>query len=504
MKRDGERPLPHLHGAAHAQRRRHLQIHQMTAGAWDDINPIYVPGRPHRLRHQPDVHGDGHARRRVRARTRGAAARDDHASTAATRTATSSRRTSRTPSRRSSATTGASASRSGSTSARQRREASRRQPRRHAESRDRRPARQAGQRALHGERALAERDDRHRHRARPNDPRRARSSRSTRETTTIPSASTPMRTQTAGPAGHACLDEENVTFKLLTPNVPTDGSDPSPVGRYREPSVLPGRAHSRVVGAWAGQRRERAVADAARLRDLRLRPGDAARISSIYNDRTTWDLNALAVAPRAEPPVIAQLQYIQDSTDPGPHRLGRRHARRASTRRSTARSSTTCRSAQALSRAPSRCASSRASRARPVKGVIDVRSHDVRGRRRSRRGSGLRRRKLARERPAVPPDAPPADRQVRPRDPQSAALDPGHARRRSPLRRLPRVAHRPGRARRSARTRRVAEQQRRRQTFTEAIAQTAPSTPGTRRCSRSSTAKCARLPQQLHDHATTR
>ena len=55
--------------------------------------------------------------------------------------------------------------------------------------------------------------------------------------------------------------------------------------------------------------------------------------------------------------------------------------------------------------------------------------------------------------PAVHPDAPPADRQVRHGHPQPAPLDPGHARRGSPLRRLPRVAHRAGRAGASARTR---------------------------------------------------
>ena len=54
-----------------------FEIHQKTGGDHDDINPIYLAGRPHRVRDERDVHGDGHARRRVRARPRRHAARDD-------------------------------------------------------------------------------------------------------------------------------------------------------------------------------------------------------------------------------------------------------------------------------------------------------------------------------------------------------------------------------------------------------------------------------------------
>src|SRR5208282_3416612 len=36
----------------------------------------------------------------------------------------------------------------------------------------------------------------------------------------------------------------------------------------------------------------------------------------VYNDRTTWDLNALAVVVRAEPPVITTNQNKQDETIP--------------------------------------------------------------------------------------------------------------------------------------------------------------------------------------------
>ena len=101
---------------------------------------------------------------------------------------------------------------------------------------------------------------------------------------------------------------------MLTPNVPT-GSDPSPVGRYREPSVLP---DGRIIVSWAGG----PVND---MNEQSLTPPDfgiyiydpaSGQNQLVYNDRTTWDLNAIAVAPRTEPPVIGNSQHQQDSTIP--------------------------------------------------------------------------------------------------------------------------------------------------------------------------------------------
>ncbi len=114
--------------------------------------------------------------------------------------------------------------------------------------------------------------------------------------------------------GHACLDEENVHYTVLTPYVPTTG-EASAVGRYREPSVLP---DGRILTSWA----DGPVND---LNEQSLTPPDfgiyiydtaSGNNQLVYNDRTTWDLNAIAVAPRAEPPVIAANQYKQDSTIP--------------------------------------------------------------------------------------------------------------------------------------------------------------------------------------------
>jgi hypothetical protein len=119
---------------------------------------------------------------------------------------------------------------------------------------------------------------------------------------------------TASTGTHACLDEEHALFNILTPNVPT-GSDPSPVGRYREPSVLP---NGGILTSWA----DGPVND---MNEQSLTPPDfgiyvynttTGQNELVYNDRTAWDLNALAVVPRTEPPVVANLQNVQNSTIP--------------------------------------------------------------------------------------------------------------------------------------------------------------------------------------------
>jgi hypothetical protein len=112
--------------------------------------------------------------------------------------------------------------------------------------------------------------------------------------------------------GHQCLNEEDARYTVLTPNVPT-GTDPSPVGRYREPSVLP---DGRILTSWA----DGPVSD---LNEQSATPPDfgiyvfdqkTGQNQLVYNDRATWDLNALAVVTRAEPPVIGNIQRVQDST----------------------------------------------------------------------------------------------------------------------------------------------------------------------------------------------
>lgn len=123
----------------------------------------------------------------------------------------------------------------------------------------------------------------------------------------------------ANQAGHACLDEENAKFEILTPDVPT-GNGPSPVGRYREPSMLP---DGRILVSWA----DGPVND---LSEQSITPPDfgvyiydpaTKKNQLVYNDRKTWALGAVAVTPRAEPPVIGDL--VSKNQDPGtPVRIG--------------------------------------------------------------------------------------------------------------------------------------------------------------------------------------
>jgi hypothetical protein len=121
-------------------------------------------------------------------------------------------------------------------------------------------------------------------------------------------------TDGADTTGHACVDEENAQFTVLTPDVPT-GNGPSPVGRYREPSMLP---DGRILTSWA----DGPVND---LSEQSITPPDFGiyvydtgtnKNQLIYNDRNTWDLNALPIAARTEPPVIGDLQRAPDATQP--------------------------------------------------------------------------------------------------------------------------------------------------------------------------------------------
>ncbi len=115
--------------------------------------------------------------------------------------------------------------------------------------------------------------------------------------------------------GHACIDEENVQFQVITPNVPTDEST-SPAGRYREPSVLP---DGQILTSWADGPVNDLNEQSATAPDFGIYVFNQATQTNelIYNDRNTWDLNALAVAPRVEPPVISDLQNQPNATLPG-------------------------------------------------------------------------------------------------------------------------------------------------------------------------------------------
>jgi hypothetical protein len=117
--------------------------------------------------------------------------------------------------------------------------------------------------------------------------------------------------------GHACLDEENASFEVLTPDVPT-GSDPSVAGRYREPSLLP---DGRILVSWApgtvNDQNESNLTPPAF--GIWIYDPATGKNELVYDDKsghTVWNLNALAVVPHAMPPVIANTQHMQDSTIP--------------------------------------------------------------------------------------------------------------------------------------------------------------------------------------------
>jgi hypothetical protein len=119
--------------------------------------------------------------------------------------------------------------------------------------------------------------------------------------------------------GRPCVDEENVTYTILTPEVPTS-SGPSPVGRYREPAALP---DGRILVSWA----DGPVND---LSEQSITPPDfgvyifdpvSKKNQLIYNDRQTWELNALPIVARTEPPLIRDI--VGPNTDPStPVRIG--------------------------------------------------------------------------------------------------------------------------------------------------------------------------------------
>jgi hypothetical protein len=119
--------------------------------------------------------------------------------------------------------------------------------------------------------------------------------------------------------GHACLDEENAKYEILTPDVPT-GNGPSPVGRYREPSMLP---DGRILVSWADGPVNDLSEQSVTPPDFGVYIFDPATKKNqlIYNDRETWELGAVAVTPRAEPPVIGDI--VSKNQDPGtPVRIG--------------------------------------------------------------------------------------------------------------------------------------------------------------------------------------
>jgi hypothetical protein len=109
------------------------------------------------------------------------------------------------------------------------------------------------------------------------------------------------------------IDEEKAgAFTVVTPGVPT-GDDPSPIGRYRSPAVLP---DGRLLVSWAPG----VVND---QNEFDLTPPDYGIY--VYNEQTrsndlvvnhdtTWELYARALVARNEPPLVPSRQDIADDT----------------------------------------------------------------------------------------------------------------------------------------------------------------------------------------------
>ena len=118
-------------------------------------------------------------------------------------------------------------------------------------------------------------------------------------------------------ADHAHFDEEKSeeeAYEVLTPSVPR-GDEPSPVGRYRAPTVLP---DGRVLVSWA----EGVVNE---LSEFSLTPPDYGLY--IYNTETranelvvnhtgSWELYAKPIVSRSEPPNLPSKQDTVDATTP--------------------------------------------------------------------------------------------------------------------------------------------------------------------------------------------
>jgi hypothetical protein len=105
--------------------------------------------------------------------------------------------------------------------------------------------------------------------------------------------------------GIGFFDEQNARFEKLTLNVPTDKSaPPSGVGRYRSPHKLPGT--NKILVSWAdGDVNERnELAATAPKFGLYLYDPESGRRQLVYDDPDMWDLYAIPVVPRPEPPVL--------------------------------------------------------------------------------------------------------------------------------------------------------------------------------------------------------
>ena len=99
-------------------------------------------------------------------------------------------------------------------------------------------------------------------------------------------------------------DEQRASFDLLTPEVPTgSASPPSGAGRYRRPTALPGTDKLLVSWSDGDVNGRNQLAGVAPDFGIYLFDPERRERTLVYNDPTSWDVYALPVTPREEPPV---------------------------------------------------------------------------------------------------------------------------------------------------------------------------------------------------------
>jgi hypothetical protein len=115
-------------------------------------------------------------------------------------------------------------------------------------------------------------------------------------------------------AGDGSNNEELASFDVITPSVPRE-DDPSPIGRYRSPALLP---DGRILTSWA----DGTVND---LNELALTPPDfgiyvydsESRTNQLVkNYADSWELYARPIVKRVEPTPIGSIQNSQDTNKP--------------------------------------------------------------------------------------------------------------------------------------------------------------------------------------------
>ncbi len=132
-----------------------------------------------------------------------------------------------------------------------------------------------------------------------------------------------MRIDARARGGRATLDEQTATFKSLTPDVPMgrEALLPSGVGRYRTPFKL--RNGDSLLVSWAdGDVSDRTeLANTAPHFGIYLYDPATSQRVRVYDDPKFWDMYALPVEPRDEPPVRGDRLDVQKYAEMDPFGL---------------------------------------------------------------------------------------------------------------------------------------------------------------------------------------